>query len=191
MRSPNCAIPSFDQSEPPSVTLESLNSSLKLESSESRSLNCPWIRSNTSQWSCNNSLSNSSMAVLQSRMFPSTPVRAFTISSHSSVPFCTLPEASADSICSTSLAFSASNNSSCFFDWSICVLKKDSPINSPASFNNAICLETRSLPSSLKSNWFVNSSTMLLNFSNSSCRIAVFSSANSCLQSATLSAHCS
>ena len=131
------------------------------------------------------------MAFLQSRIFPSTSERVLTMESHSSVPFCTLPEPMADSICPTSFAFSSSNSASCFFDWSICVVKKDSPIKLPASFNKSICLDTRFLPSSRRSNWLENSSMMLLNFSNSNCLIAVLSSANSCLQSATLSAHCS
>ena len=93
----------------------------------------------------------------------------------------TLPELTAEDICPTSFAFSSSNSASCFFDWSICVVKNDSPIKLPASFNKSICLDTRFLLSSRRSNWLENSSMMLLNFSYSNCLIAVLSSANSCL----------
>ena len=188
-RSPSCASPSFDQLELPSVALEPWNRLMKWESSESRFLNWFWILSKMSQWSCKSSLSSSFMAFLQSRILPSTSERALTMESHSSVPFCTLPEPIAEDICSTNCFFSSSRSASCFFDWSICDVKNDSPINCPASFNNAVCFSIRPLPSSWRSNWLVNSSMILLNFSNSNWRIAVLSSASSCLQSATLSAH--
>ena len=106
----------LDQLKFSSVTLESSNNPRRLESSESRSLNCPWMRSKISQCSCNSSLSNSSMAFLQSRIFPSTSERALTMESHSSVPFCTLPELIAEVICPTNCAFSFSSNSNCFFE---------------------------------------------------------------------------